>query len=305
MATLFSIITANYNNGRYLPALIKSMQAQTYANWELIIADDASADDSVNIIEQYIKTEQRIKLARHYVNMGAGGACKTAMDVVSGALIGKLDADDALVPEALQVMLDAHIQHPLAAMINSHAYDCDADLNVVGICPISNPQPPGVSLIREMHVGNFVTFKRTAYLKTLGFENSIKRAVDHDIYLKLEEVGPLYFVDQPLYLYRRHQQGISQGDNGMKAANFSLKTRMNAYERRKASGFVPNLTNNEYKQIATTYFQRIANELRLEKKFWAAVKANYNCVLVMPSYLLRRPFWSSLFYSVKGVIQNK
>ncbi|MCE2834403.1 MAG: glycosyltransferase [Chitinophagaceae bacterium] len=67
---VFSVIVANYNNGRYLPDLVRSLQAQTLGDWELVIADDASTDDSESLIGPFL-TDGRIRWVRHDINRGA------------------------------------------------------------------------------------------------------------------------------------------------------------------------------------------------------------------------------------------
>jgi len=302
MPELFTIIVANYNNGGYLPRLFEGMFQQTYTNWELIIADDCSTDDSISVIEKYSIKDKRIKLIRHSSNLGAGAAFKTAMDHSSGAIIGMLGADDALLPDALSEMLAAHQNHAEASMINSQAYDCDAALNPVGLCSISGEQPEDIAFIQEIYVGNFVTYKRSAYLRTVGFDPAYKRAVDRDIFLKLEEVGTLVFVPKPLYLYRRHDLGISQAGNGIKAATFELKARMDAFERRKKNGYKRNLTQKEYNQLALLYYSRTSVNLRKENKSVEALKANFHCLAYSSTYALKRTFWSSLFYNTKALL---
>lgn len=305
MNNLFSVIVANYNNGRFLTKLVDYMLGQTYHNWELIIADDASTDDSLKIIEGLLKRDERIKLVKHTTNKGAGATFKSAMDASSGNIIGMLGADDALTPEALTVMMDAHLKNPAASIITSKAFDCDAELQPIGLCTISGAQPNGISFIHEIYVCNFVTFKRTAYNLTSGFDPYFQRAVDHDIYLKLEEVGAIGFVDQPVYLYRRHEGGISQGANGKKAATFSLVAHMNAYERRLKNNFTPNLTPEEYKTKALTYFQRMSLQYRLQKKYLQSLKTTLHCVKMSNSYFVHKQFWFSVLHNLKGIFTSK
>lgn len=71
---LVSIITPSYNCSRYIGETIESIQAQTYGNWELLITDDCSTDDSVNIISRYASQDERIKLFQLDKNSGAGVA---------------------------------------------------------------------------------------------------------------------------------------------------------------------------------------------------------------------------------------
>ena len=253
---LFSLLVPNYNNARYLPALVTSVIRQTYANWELIFVDDASQDDSVAVMETW-RSEKRIKVIRFPVNRGAGAAFGAAAATASGEILGMLGADDALQEDALDAMVDAHRSLPDASLINSDLVVCGDDLRPAGRQSSFGPLPAGGTLIRNCCVSNFATFKRNAYLHTSGFDSSFLRAVDHDIYLKLEEVGSLGYVPEPLYLYRTHRKGISQGDNGMRAAQSALRARGNAYVRRLGTS-LPNLTTSEYRDMMSVYHRREA-----------------------------------------------
>lgn len=259
---VFSVIVANYNNGRFLPDLVRSVQAQTISDWELVIADDASTDDSESFIAPFL-SDERIRWIRHTENRGAAAAFRTAMDNSHAELIGMLGADDALVPEALERMLVAHHQHPDASMINSACLWCDESLNIIERYRHYRPLAPGEELIRNLCIGSFATFKRASYLSTDGFDPSFRKALDHDIYLKLDEVGALYFVDEPLYLYRRNAQGISQDANGMRAAQFSATARLNAYERRKGTSKA-NLSDQEAGALRETWYLREMLYARLQ-----------------------------------------
>lgn len=299
---LFSVVVANYNNGRFLPQLVNSLLKQTYLNWELVIADDASTDDSLQYIKKVAGEHANVKYVCHEVNQGAGATFKSATDASVGELVGMLGADDALVEDALQKMYDAHELYPDASLITSRAYDCDEEMNVTGVCDIGNEQPEGVSFLYEVAISNFVTFKRAAYQKTSGFDPQQIRAVDHDIFLKLEEVGTVKFVDEPLYLYRRHSGGISQGSNGMKAATFSLRAKLNAYDRRRAANYQPNFTEQEYQQSAWAYYTRGANMFRQQGEYSKSAGFNIKSLKYKPGYLFARPFWGAFYHIIKSAV---
>ncbi len=78
----FSILMANYNNGKYIEEAIRSVANQGYPNWELIIVDDLSTDNSIETIN-FILEEKRIKLIQHEHRMGYGGSLKTAINQAS------------------------------------------------------------------------------------------------------------------------------------------------------------------------------------------------------------------------------
>ncbi|MCB0696726.1 MAG: hypothetical protein KDC07_05145, partial [Chitinophagaceae bacterium] len=187
-----------------------------------------------------------------------------------------------------------------ASVITSRAYDCDDKMQKTGICDISDEQPEGVPFIKEIKVSNFITFKRSMYEKTSGFDPEQQRAVDHDLLLKLEELGEKGFVDKPLYLYRRHAMGISQGGNGLKAANFALLAKMKAYRRRKERNFTPNFTSSEYNALAWLYYTRIAYQFSVQNSFNEALNSNLKAIYYKPTYILNRSFWSVFYRSFKS-----
>lgn len=244
----FSIITANYNNGKYLLDLYKSVKKQTYYNWELIIVDDFSTDNSRSILD-LIKLDERIKVFYHDANKGAAAAFRTAASLANGQVMGMLGADDALMPKTLEIMMQLHLKHPKASLICSNLYHCDEDLNVISVWDkYFQPQRKGM-LIYDITIGSFATFKGDMYHKTSGFDKLFRKALDHDIYLKLEEIGDVIYHDEPLYLYRSNPIGISQKNNWFEASQFSIIAKMNAYKRRVKHNYEPNLTQPQFNQL--------------------------------------------------------
>jgi len=98
---LISIITPTYNADRFIRLTIESVLSQNYHHWEMIIVDDCSSDNTVNVIEAYVKKDPRIKLNILRVNAGAAAARNKALDNAKGDYIAFLDADDLWLPEKL------------------------------------------------------------------------------------------------------------------------------------------------------------------------------------------------------------
>ena len=99
---LVSIITPAYNAEKYIKDTIESVIAQTYTNWEMIIVDDASVDNTKNIIKFYKEKDKRIKLIALNKNQGVANARNTAIENAKGQYIAFLDADDIWQGEKLQ-----------------------------------------------------------------------------------------------------------------------------------------------------------------------------------------------------------
>ena len=91
---LVSVITSVYNSGKYISKAIESVLAQTYQNWELLITDDGSTDNTVHIIELYVAKDSRIRLFRHNDNSGPGLTRNTSLKNAQGRYVAFLDSDD-------------------------------------------------------------------------------------------------------------------------------------------------------------------------------------------------------------------
>lgn len=98
---LVSVITPAYNAARFISEAIESVLAQTYTNWEMIIVDDCSTDNTIEIVQSYVEKDERIKLYQLKQNSGSGVARNRAMDESQGRFIAFLDSDDLWLPEKL------------------------------------------------------------------------------------------------------------------------------------------------------------------------------------------------------------
>ena len=102
---LVSVIMPCYNMAPYVSDSIKSVIAQTYPHWELLIVDDASTDETVNIIESFVQTDSRIKLAIKKQNSGISDTRNQCIQMAKGLFLAFLDADDIWHPEKLEKQL--------------------------------------------------------------------------------------------------------------------------------------------------------------------------------------------------------
>lgn len=215
---LFSILIANYNNGKYLKDAIESVRQQTYANWEIILVDDGSTDNSLELYKE-LKNDKNIHIYLNEKNMGCGYTKRRCAEMAHGEICGFLDPDDALMPESLKIMVEHHLLNPNASMIYSQMYVCDESLNIIKINSDTKLIPHNSSFLETGGgaVTHFVSFKYKYYLDTKGISEHVLRAVDHDLYYKLEEVGEIKYIPKPLYKYRTGTGlNISLGENTFK-----------------------------------------------------------------------------------------
>lgn len=232
-----SILIANYNNGRYLMEAIDSIRHQTYYNWEIVIVDDCSTDDSAELYKQ-LEGDERIHIFFNNQNRGCGYTKRQCASFANGEICGFLDPDDVLAEEAIEIMVAEHKKHQDASLINSTLYNTDEDLRVVSVSSYGCSIPAGESFLTyRKGITHFATFKKKSYDETDGIDPLMLRAVDHDLYYKLEEVGRVYYVDKPLYYYRQNtSSNISLGDGNMLIAHaWDIYAMINACKRRGVS----------------------------------------------------------------------
>lgn len=203
---------AHYNNARFLDAAIQSVLGQSYPDWEIILVDDGSTDEFENVINNF-KDDNRIKVYRNGTNMGCAYSKRKCIERSAGTIAGFLDPDDMLHPDAIKIMVDAHIQKTACSLIHSTHYVCDEAMAIIRVAeyPKALPENTPYLLLNDGSVHQFATFKKSCYNKTAGIftKRKIDKAIDQDLYYLLEEAGEIFFIDQPLYYYRIHHGGIS------------------------------------------------------------------------------------------------
>lgn len=119
MEDLISIITPTYNCGKYIGETIESVLRQSYKNWEMIIVDDCSTDNTKQIVENYVNSDSRIKYHALKKNSGAAIARTEAMRLAKGKYIAFLDSDDLWLKNKLERQLSFMKK-------NEYAFTCTA-----------------------------------------------------------------------------------------------------------------------------------------------------------------------------------
>lgn len=99
---LVSIIMPAYNSGGFIGTTLDSVINQSYKNWEVIVVDDCSTDNTADVVQEYIKNDNRIKYYKLEKNSGAAVARNKAVDLASGKYMAFLDSDDVWFPEKLK-----------------------------------------------------------------------------------------------------------------------------------------------------------------------------------------------------------
>lgn len=288
----FSVLIALYNNARFLDAVLSSVKHQSYNNLEVIIVDDGSTDDVNGVLRHHL-SDSRIVYERSNQNKGCGAAKKRCVNLATGEIMGFLDPDDTLAHDAVQVMVEMHLRYPQAGLIHSTHHVCDEFLNPIRKAEYVKELPAGMPylLLGDGRIHHFATFKKEKYLLTVGISEHLQRAVDQDLYYKMEETGPVIFVDQPLYYYRIHDRSISTQNNTDIAALANYAVMIDALKSRIQKA--DQQGNKKFKEI---YARRLA---KMNVFYWARRKNWGLCIYHLVLYPFRGGLQHMISYAAR------
>ena len=206
---LVSIITPTYNCASYIAETIESVQNQTYQNWEMIIVDDCSQDNTSDIVHSYLLKDSRIKYERLSENHGAAFARNKAMCIASGAYMAFLDSDDLWLPNKLKTQIE-YMQTNQCA-ITCTKYEC-IDENGVPNGKIVNviPRTSYNRLLLDCPVGNSTVMYDVTKLGKFKVPD-IRKRNDFALWLQiLKKEKYAYGLNEPLVKYRIRKASLSR-----------------------------------------------------------------------------------------------
>src|SRR5215469_17015875 len=172
MAPAVSLVMANYNGSRHLPEAIASAQGQTLTDWELVLVDDASTDDSLAIAVAMAQADPRIRVLAQARNRGPAAARNRALAAARGAWVAVVDSDDVMLPNRLERLL-ARAEAEEAQIVADDQLVCGPDLS--GGTPLI-----GKAMARRLAKVDLETFidssRLYSRLPDLGFLKPLFRA---------------------------------------------------------------------------------------------------------------------------------
>lgn len=253
---LVSIITPAHNSAAYISQTIDSVLAQTYQNWELLIVDDCSTDNTVSVIQTYCLQDTRIKLLKLTENLGPAGSRNYALDLAQGRFIAFLDSDDFWAPTKLSLQIGFMLAHghPFTYTAYYKVTEQGQPLGTMGV-------PARLSydaLLKTCHIGCLTAVYDTAFFGKVAMP-LIRKSQDFGLWLILvKQAGYAVGLTEPLAYYRLRSN--SNTANKWQAAAFTWRI----YRQVAA---LPLLQSTYYfsqyavRGVLRTYFPQIARSL--------------------------------------------
>jgi glycosyltransferase involved in cell wall biosynthesis len=204
---LVSIITPNFNAGKFISRSIESVLQQTYKNWELLIIDDGSTDNSVEIIEKFSTEDVRIKLFKMDQNSGPALSRNAGIEKASGSFMAFLDSDDYWDKNKLAIQTKAMVDGNLSFSFTGYSI-VDEDNKFIKI-QNAKPLVSYNDLLTNNYIGCLTAMYSVTSLGKVYFPVLLKRQ-DWALWLSITKNG-IYAVgiDVPLAYYTKRMNSVS------------------------------------------------------------------------------------------------
>jgi glycosyltransferase involved in cell wall biosynthesis len=227
-------LIASHNVGPYIGDCLQSLRQQSEPNWLALIVDDASTDRSLDAVRPFL--DDRIRLLVNEQRVGYIATLKRLIAEADTDIVAILDADDALSPDATARLLAAYTADPRTEFVYSRFATYD-DMLTTRSGVHGSAIPKGSTAVLEGVVGAIRSFRRSAYHRTAGLDDSMLFAEDRDLVYKLEEVTQPVFIDAVLYHYRETPNSQSRDARKREiGATNTWRARRAALRRRNIHG---------------------------------------------------------------------
>jgi glycosyltransferase involved in cell wall biosynthesis len=213
-----SVITPAFNAAAFIRETLDSVRAQSFADWELLVVDDGSVDETVEIVRTYRREDPRVHLLRQ-VNLGPSAARNHGMREARGSFLTFLDSDDTWEPEFLASQLEVFRLHPETALVTGAARFRGGPLNGRPTRSFT-PGYPTLTLrdiIADDRAVFIMTIFRRAVFETIGgLDEAQHRSEDYDFWLRAAAAGFVFRRNsRPLGFYRIRDGSLSQNTVAM------------------------------------------------------------------------------------------
>jgi hypothetical protein len=216
-----SVLMSNYNHARFLRDALNGVLAQTYRPLEVIIIDDASTDDSVEIIEHYVRKDRIFRFVRNETNLGILSNMGTLVELARGDYVVGCACDDVLLPHFFERSMSLLTAYPQAGLCSTLTRIMDEDGTDRGVltAPIDVDKPTYLppDMVRRILTrsgswlqGNTITYRRDALIEAGGFRRELLSLTDSFAAQVLALAHGACFLPEPLAIWRQTQRGYAR-----------------------------------------------------------------------------------------------
>jgi len=198
-----------YNGSKHLGGALESILNQTFQNFEFLIIDDCSNDNSVELIKQY--DDSRIRLIQNIKNIGQSRTMNRGLELAQGEYVARMDQDDISLPERIEKQVIYFENHPKVGVLGSHVKIVDEELRnfVIRSRPMTNYENQWRLLYNTSVMHPSVMFRRSLFLKYGGYNNEYGPAEDYEYWSRLSQDTEIHQLPDVLAIIRSHISSTS------------------------------------------------------------------------------------------------
>ena len=238
-----SVVTASYNYQDYIKETIQSVLDQTYKDWELIIVDDCSTDNSVEVIKSY--KDDRIKLFVNEKNLGLKETVRRGIEKATGEWIVFLESDDILTSDNIEKKVEIVKKYPEVNLVFN---DCEFFGDEERVKKVENDLRKTRKILRrkkyptkmfynfylsnKIFTFSSVMVKRDDLLK-VNFETPIDVLLDWWLWIQLSNLGKFYYISEYLTKWRLHKASYVSQSTYSSPKQFQMKMYMEIFKKQK------------------------------------------------------------------------
>jgi glycosyltransferase involved in cell wall biosynthesis len=219
---LISVIVPTYNHEKFLPAAIQSILQQTYVNFEIIIVNDGSSDGTKDYLNQIHST--KIKVI-HQDNQGLAAARNMGIKHAQGSLIALLDSDDMMDRQRLAIQANSLRDDPATHILYTSVNLIDGSNRFIGTIrrePIDPKNFLSLMYFRNQIPTPSTLLARRIVFETFPFNENLRIGEDLEWIIRCAHQFQFRYLDQPLTLYRRHKDNLSEDLSQLREIELSI-----------------------------------------------------------------------------------
>lgn len=267
---LVTVLMSVFNDSEYLPESIAGVLAQTLTDFEFLVIDDGSTDDTQRLLGGF--RDRRLRVVRNESNLGLTRSLKRGIELAHGCYVARIDADDIAFPFRLKQQVSFLEDHPDVAILGGACWQTDADGESLRLqrCPETDLEIRWVSLLANPFVHSTVMLRRDALLQHgLNYDESFGTAQDYDLWTRLLRHCKGANLAEPLIRYRI-RAGVTRNKRQQQLLNaINIATRTMRQELPEFTA-----TPEEVQRLISVFYLPAADRLETTER-WRETVALY------------------------------